>query len=235
MNRADWSPIAHAGIDLMNPLSVAKVDQVIELLELEPGARVIDLGCGKGELLRRIAVRYAIRGVGVDLSRELLDEARLRAPELELIEADVTTFESSQSFDVAASLGSPATLAQLTSLVGPGGRVLYGEGYWRRPPSPEYLAALGAAEDELTDYDGVTSAGDEFRLTLTHAVTASTDDFDRYEERWAENGERYAAAHPDEPGVDEFLAWIRNGRRRYVELGGRDTLGFGLFVFERVA
>ena len=37
---------------------------------------------------------------------------------------------------------------------------------------------------------------------------------------------------PDEPGVDEFLAWIRNGRRRYVELGGRETLGFGLFLFE---
>jgi hypothetical protein len=33
--------------------------------------------------------------------------------------------------------------------------------------------------------------------------------------------------------VEDFLAWIRNGRRRYVELGGRETLGFGLFLFER--
>jgi hypothetical protein len=34
--------------------------------------------------------------------------------------------------------------------------------------------------------------------------------------------------------VNEFLAWIRNGRHRYLELGGRDTLGFALLLFRRV-
>ena len=53
----------------MNPLPVAKLDEVIEVLGLEAGARVIDLGCGKGELLRRLAARYEIRGMGVDHSR----------------------------------------------------------------------------------------------------------------------------------------------------------------------
>ena len=53
---------------------------MIELLALEPGARVIDLGCGKGELLRRLAARYEIRAVGVDRSPTLLEEARRRAP-----------------------------------------------------------------------------------------------------------------------------------------------------------
>jgi hypothetical protein len=31
----------------------------------------------------------------------------------------------------------------------------------------------------------------------------------------------------------EFLEWIRNGRRRYTELGGRDTLGFALLLFRK--
>jgi hypothetical protein len=70
-------------------------------------------------------------------------------------------------------------------------------------------------------------------LTPLYAVVSSAADFDRYEWRWSLNGERYASEHPDEPGIDDFLAWIRNGRRRYVELGGRDTLGFGLFLFRR--
>ena len=34
--------------------------------------------------------------------------------------------------------------------------------------------------------------------------------------------------------MDEFLDWIRNGRRRYRELGGRETLGFVLLLW-RVA
>jgi hypothetical protein len=58
-------------------------------------------------------------------------------------------------------------------------------------------------------------------------------DLDRYEWRWSMNGERYAAEHPDEPGAGEFLEWIRTGRRRYDELGGRDALGFALSLFRR--
>jgi hypothetical protein len=83
----------------------------------------------------------------------------------------------------------------------------------------------------MADYTGTIRAGTELGLTPLYATTASVDDFDHYEWTWSLNGERYAAAHPDEPGVADFLAWIRNGRRRYVELGGRETLGFGLFVF----
>ena len=80
MDRNDWTVIAHQGIDLMNPIPPAKLEEVLELLALEPGARVIDLGCGKGELLRRLAARYEIRAVGVDRSASLLEEARRRAP-----------------------------------------------------------------------------------------------------------------------------------------------------------
>jgi hypothetical protein len=29
------------------------------------------------------------------------------------------------------------------------------------------------------------------------------------------------------------LDWIRNGRRRYTELGGRDTLGFAVLLFRK--
>ena len=239
MDRNDWTVIAHAGIDLMNPLPVEKLDEVLDLLALEAGARVIDLGCGKGELLRRLANRYEIRGVGVDRSAVLVDEARRRAPAgITFVVADLTAFATGAPFDLAASLGSSvdgyrATLGRLAGHVRPGGLALLGDGYWRREPTDEYLAALGATRDEMADYAGLFAAAAEHGLEGRYAVTASTDDFDRYEWRWSWNGERYAAANPDEPGVEEFLAWIRNGRRRYVELGGRETLGFGLFLFEK--
>jgi SAM-dependent methyltransferase len=240
MNRDDWTEVAHAGIELMNPLPPAKLEEVIELLALAPGARVIDLGCGKGELLRRLAARYEIRAVGVDRSPTLLEEARRRAPAgVTYVVADLTAFSSGAPFDLAASLGASIdgfrpTLARLAGHLRPGGLALLGEGYWRREPDAAYLDALGATRDEMADYAGLIAAASEAGLEPRYAVAASTDDFDRYEWRWSLNGERYAAAHPDEPGVEDFLAFIRNGRRRYIELGGRETLGFGLFLFERV-
>jgi len=228
MERADWSRIAHEGMAIMNPLSSAKLDEAIEVLELERGARVVDLGCGKGELLRRLVERYAATAIGVDTSPELLAEARRHG--IETVEGDATAYDG-DGFDLAASVGGPVSLGKLASLVRSGGFVLYGDGYWRRDPDAAYLAALGATREELSDYAGTIAAGEELGLVPLHAVVASVDDFDRYEWAWSRNGERYAAAHPDEPGVDQFLAWIRNGRRRYVELGGRETLGFGLFLF----
>ena len=240
MERNDWTVVAHAGIDLMNPLPPAKLDEVLDLLALEPGARVIDLGCGKGELLRRLAALYEIRAVGVDRSPSLLEEARRRAPAgVTYIVADLTAFSSGAPFDLAASLGASVggfrpTLARLAGHLRPGGLALLGEGYWRREPDDAYLEALGASRDEMPDYAGLFAAAAEVGLEPRYALTADTDDFDRYEWRWSLNGERYAAANPDEPGVEAFLAFIRNGRRRYVELGGRETLGFGLFLFERV-
>jgi hypothetical protein len=234
VQRTDWSRIAHAGMEIMNPLTPAKLDEAIGAMGYINGSLAIELGCGKGALLGRLNDTY-VGGVGVDWDRELLEEARRRAPDFELIEADVTTFTTSRTFNLAASIGGPATLAQLATLVEPGGHVLFGSGYWRREPSLAYLAALDTTREELCDYAGTIAAGEAYGLEPRYAVTASVDDFDRYEWRWSLNGERYAAAHPDEPGVGEFLAWIRNGRRRYVELGGRETLGFGLFIFERLA
>jgi hypothetical protein len=64
---------------------------------------------------------------------------------------------------------------------------------------------------------------------------ASERDWDRYEWRLVLNGERHAAAHPGEPGMDDLRAFVRAGRDRYLAPGGRDALGFGLFLFARPA
>ncbi len=229
MERADYTRIAHTGMAIMNPIPAAKLDEIVALLELPARGRVVDLGCGKGDLLARIARRYDVDAVGIDRDAQLLAEA---PPGINVIVADIETWNRGRgAFDLVASVGSPAQLSSLAGLVRPGGLVLYGDGYWRGEPSSEYLDALGAKREELDDYAGTVRRGEELGLTPVYAVTASIDDFDRYEWSWSLNGERYAGEHPDEPGVEEFLEWIRAGRRRYVELGGRDTLGFGLFLF----
>jgi SAM-dependent methyltransferase len=61
-----------------------------------PGARVLEIGCGLGDLLA--AVRPA-RGVGVDFSPKAIELARARHPELEFHVGEALTFETSETFD----------------------------------------------------------------------------------------------------------------------------------------
>ena len=50
--------------------------------DVGPGTRVLDLACGKGELVCRWAEWFGASGTGVDLSEVFLAAARARATEL---------------------------------------------------------------------------------------------------------------------------------------------------------
>jgi cyclopropane-fatty-acyl-phospholipid synthase len=54
----------------------AKLDLTCRKLGLEPGMRVLDIGCGWGEALKFAAERYGVSGVGVTISQEQADYAR---------------------------------------------------------------------------------------------------------------------------------------------------------------
>ena len=54
----------------------AKLDLCCRKLGLRPGMRLLDIGCGWGEMLRFAAERYGVEGVGVTISREQADYAR---------------------------------------------------------------------------------------------------------------------------------------------------------------
>lgn len=64
--------VTHRDHVLCNPTSVAKLDELIGLLDLPSEPQVLDIACGKGELLLRLAEAHAaapgFRGVGVDVS-----------------------------------------------------------------------------------------------------------------------------------------------------------------------
>jgi SAM-dependent methyltransferase len=76
----------------------------LEVLDLPPGAAVLDLGCGTG----RHAVAFArcgVRAVGVDLAAGMLARARARADaagvRVEWIQADLVCFATRTPFDGA--------------------------------------------------------------------------------------------------------------------------------------
>ena len=65
MDRWKYFDITHRNHVVCNPTSIEKLDEMLSLLYLKPGARVVDIACGKAELLVRLTERFGIKGVGV--------------------------------------------------------------------------------------------------------------------------------------------------------------------------
>lgn len=84
-----------------------RVRPALELLErvpLESPRRVFDLGCGTGDVTRRIAARWpGARVVGVDSSAEMLARAAEETPRLEWVRADVREWAAAEPADLIYS------------------------------------------------------------------------------------------------------------------------------------
>lgn len=65
-----------AEADNVDDAQEAKLDLVCRKLRLQPGQRVLDIGCGWGETLKFAAEHYGVEGVGITVSREQAEYAR---------------------------------------------------------------------------------------------------------------------------------------------------------------
>lgn len=63
---------------------------------IPPGMRVLELGCGQGDLLASVRPSY---GVGIDLSPKMIERARSRHPELRSVVADAHSLDFEEKFD----------------------------------------------------------------------------------------------------------------------------------------
>jgi cyclopropane-fatty-acyl-phospholipid synthase len=83
----------------------AKLDLVFRKLALQPGQRVLDVGCGWGGALEYAAREYGVEGVGITISREQADHARRRCAGLP-IEIRLEDYrETRGDFDHIYSIG----------------------------------------------------------------------------------------------------------------------------------
>jgi SAM-dependent methyltransferase len=242
-----FSTIAHHERDLLGPVSFETVDALFSRIEFSPpphdAARVLDVGCGKGELLLRAMQIFGALGVGVEPNPSFAAVAMTRARQRGLHERltlrqlpfDHASIPHGR-FDLGICTGAthafgglrPA-LARLAQLVRTRGWALVGEGYWRRPPEPGYLEVLGARPDELQTHAANQDAALAAGWRVDHAVESTPEEFDAYEDSYAASMHRWLAARPQDPDAPAFRARIerwQDGYRRW----GRETLGFGLYL-----
>ena len=86
----------------------AESAQVAALVRvLSPHARtVLDVGCGTGEHVRRLATEHGFEADGLDLDPVLLSIARVKHPGGRFFEADMSEFSLGRHYDVILSLFS---------------------------------------------------------------------------------------------------------------------------------
>ena len=230
---------------ICNPTSEEKLAHLVELIRLSTNAQVVDIACGKGEFLIRLAEAYNARGVGIDISPFFIAEAtrrlKARAPTAgitftQMNGADFKSYEP-HSFDLASCIGASwifgghaNTLEVLISMVRPGGWVIVGEPYWRQEPSEDYLKALGCAREDVGSHLANAEAGELRGMELVHTIVSSKDDWDRYEGlQWFATSE-YARTHPDDPDVVELVERVSKSRAAHLRWG-RETLGWAIYMF----
>ena len=135
----DWGAMA----DFMGPAYLRysftkgteqEVGFLLDVLQLAPGARVLDVGCGPGRHAGALAGR-GMRVIGVDIAEAFLRTAVGAGSGAGFVRADARRLPVASRFDVALSLCQGAfgvlggdddgeVLAQMAAAVVPGGRVV---------------------------------------------------------------------------------------------------------------
>ncbi len=77
---------------------------LLNRIELEQGAAVLDVGCGTGTILKRLSERTNINGCGIDVEENMVAEAKSKCPNMDISVSSCTAtpFDSCQ-FDVVTA------------------------------------------------------------------------------------------------------------------------------------
>jgi SAM-dependent methyltransferase len=128
---ADWA----MSEDQQLPTYAAALDRT----GLEPGARVLDIGCGAGAFLGLVAERSGVP-YGIDASEALIALARTRLPEADLRSGEMESLPwDDDSFDLVTGFNSFFFADDMVAALREAGRVA-------RPGAPVVIQVWGAHE-----------------------------------------------------------------------------------------
>jgi len=164
----------------LDDAQMAKVDLICRKLNLQPGMRLLDIGCGWGTLILHAAKEYGVSAVGVTLSTEqqrLAQERIAKAGLSQLIEVRLQDYRDvhGEKFDAISSVGMSEHVgdkqldeyfAHLRKLLSDDGRLL---NHCITRPHGGLKARAGAFIDRYIFPDGELSGPDRVIEAMTNA------------------------------------------------------------------
>ncbi|SHM88401.1 SAM-dependent methyltransferase [Cryptosporangium aurantiacum] len=244
-------------LEFHSPLSPERaqrlVDRLVDRLAPAEPSTVLDVGSGWGALLLRLLdAAPGATGVGIDLNADDLARgreiagARGLSGRVEFAEesgigttrgpADVVLCVGSGHALTAAPGDFAGALRELRRLVAPGGRVLYGEGFWQRTPTDDELARMwpDAAAHDHFDLAGLVDLAVAAGFRPLWIETATEDEWEQFESGYQADLEEWLAANPAHPEAADLRE--RADRHRASWLAGyRNILNMAYLTLVPVA
>jgi len=230
----------HHSMRICNPMTSENLDAVVDALHPTNGDRVVDIACGYGELLLRLARRADIAGIGIDLSPWMLAGAdryaKAEAPDADLrwVLGDAKHYRF-EEVDVVASLGAtwiwhgfPGTARAVAAATRRGGRLAIGDmrlrdGVDHTEVAREHGRVLSIAEHD----DAIRDCG----VRIIDRIDTADASWEAYIERTRAAAVAWAELHPG-PRADEFIEeqklWERDHAR------DQPILTWSVWVGERI-
>jgi SAM-dependent methyltransferase len=244
-------PPLYDELTFLSPMSEERASGLVSWLAegLDSGQTVLDVGCGWAELLLRVAeAAPSCQAIGVDLDEEALAEATRRAASRGLSSrATLLTGNGKHvgpaAVDALVAIGStqvwgppveadqPLAYAKafdaIRGRVRDGGRVVYADGIWSRPPTPAATAQLSGRDDEFVSLDELRALAEEAGFAVDAADEATQDEWDAFESGFTARYDTWLATHsPDDRDAASVRDRAARQRASYVH-GYRGVLGMG--------
>jgi SAM-dependent methyltransferase len=240
MNFFDLVNISERYMELVNPSTQEKLLAIGRILNLHGDSRIVDFGCGYGEMLATWGTTFGISGTGVELRDHACQRAIQKMVDkdltdrIEIVCGDAAQYKfRRQAYSVATCIGASFiwggfrnTILGMKSAVEGNGRLVIGEPYWLRDQvPPEYMASEPTVhfEQELLEI------AHEEGFDIEYVVRSNHDDWDMYEAgnwyalvRWIEE-------NPDHPERQEVIEHLHTSQELYFKYA-REYLGWAMYV-----
>lgn len=231
-----------------SPLHVSKAGCIIEQFNLKPGSHVLDVGCGEGEFLIRVAECYQIEGLGIDVNHLVIQKAqakadqRIKSGNVIFTVQDANDFlGQGEPFDLIVCIGAEfifggyqAALQKLKLSLAPQGLLLMGTLFWKQEPAQEYLQLMGG-ENLYFDHATTVELALQQNFLPLYICRSNEDEWDDFESSTSQRKylEILNQPTPSSPDAEMQIAKIQQWQNGYLKWG-IDTLGFGFYLLRGV-
>lgn len=221
-------------------ISMTDIDSIIEIgfsSGMNASSLVLDLCCGYGEMLKIWNQAFGIRGIGVDICGEFIQQGQERLIEegiaaVTLIESDIFEWHADEKFDYVCLSGEEfgglqSTIRLLEKFVKPSGKLIIGTRFSKAEHPPQELVDFEGELLSLSEIDAVFQSNGYF-------ITAMASDTHHEWERYMMWSARRHLTELRKNAQDQSqMEWCKKWYDMYFRLR-RLLEGYATFVIEKI-